>query len=93
MSMQTVDLRAAALEAVRLLDHETSPASHQARQLLIGAFQAELPLTARATLDADSGVQAALVRITTDQEEYVIAEEDGAPSAVPFERSDNEQAL
>lgn len=88
-----VDLRAAALEAVRLLDHEPSSAAQQARQLLTNAFQTTLPPAARAALDADQGVQAAITRIAADRETYVIANDDGTPGTTPLERSADEQPL
>lgn len=93
MTIETIDLRAAALEAVRLLDSETSAPSQQARRLLLGAFTDELPATARAALDADQGVQAAIARIEDNGETYYLAGEDGMPSDVPFERGEGEQPL
>jgi hypothetical protein len=93
MTVELIDLRAAALEAVRLLDSEASPASRQARQLLVDAVSTTLPAPVRAALDADLGVQAALARIAADQETYFLANEDGSPSHTLFERSVDEHPV
>ena len=93
MTTDTTDLRAAAIEAVRLLDSETSASSQQARRVLIGAFTTELPAGARAALDADVSVQAALSRIAANQETYTSASEDGTPLGSAFERGEDEQPL
>jgi hypothetical protein len=91
MTIETTDLRAAALEAVRLLNSETSPASCQARQVLVDAIATELPPAARAALDPDSNVQAAIRRIEAGQEMYYLANEDGTPGNIPFERGNDER--
>jgi len=90
MTMDTTELRAAALEAMRLLDRETSSALQQARQVLLGAFSAALPDNARARLGSDPGVQAALTRIATDTERYYSTDEEGALSTTLFEYNDEQ---
>lgn len=86
MTVAPIDLRVVATQVVGLLNDASTSLEQRvelAQVLLSNALRVTGPLSPaqRATLDADPGVQAALVRLD-DDEDYLLAGPDGGPSDI-----------
>ena len=95
MPSEPTTLRAAMAQAVRVLADERldlAERAYEASVLLRAALDATGALSPaeRAALDADPAIQAALTRLASGDEAYLLAGPDGGPSDEPLEPTGDE---